>query len=185
MALKKQPTGTTAIIQLPDACPPDYLSGETEKLPDGITKIIVVDLGVDLPSASIITQIEDALEDCAVCQPYSRITYLDGAGKAIGSMSSAAKGRSLNDKRWNNRRHYCQDGIVGLRIDPALKFEITMLPGEITSPVPTPYVPPVIEPAVFVELPPVYAIQDPSELYTDPIRILPEEMANLDTPAKP
>ena len=60
-----------------------------------------------------------------------------------------------------------------------------MIPGEITSPIPTKYAPPVVEPAVFIELPPVYAIQDPSELYTDPIRILPEELANLDTPPKP
>jgi len=184
MAAKTKPV-TTAIIQLPDACPPEFPFQAMSEHPSEITKFILVDFGVAVPSPATIEQMEDILDFVPTCQPFSRITYLDGDGKPIGSMSSAAKGYSLNDRRWDDGRHYCQRGILAVRRMWAEGEARGMIPGEITSPIPTPYVPPVIEPAVFVELPPVYAIQDPSELYTDPIRILPEELANLDTPPKP
>ena len=184
MAAKPKPI-TTAIIQLPDACPPEFLPEAVAALPPEITKIIAVDFGVDQPLPAMVEQIEEALEFYTICQPFSRIIYMDGAGNPIFVMSSAAKGYSLNDKRWSNPSHYCQKGTIAFRRQSEIPDTVGMIPGEITSPVPTPYVPPVIEPAVFVELPPVYAIQDPSELYTDPIRILPEELVNLDTPPKP
>jgi len=185
MALKKQPAGTTAIIQLPDACPPEFLPDAVAALPPEITKVIAVDFGVAHPAPAMVEQIEEILEWYAVCQPFSRVTYVGAEGNPIYAMSSAAKGYTLNDKRWNNPRHYCQRGAIAFRRDSEPEDRIGMIPGEITSSVPTKYVPPVIEPAVFIELPPVYAIQDPSELYTDPVRILPEEMANLDTTPKP
>ena len=203
MAAKPKPI-TTAIIDRPDAAPPEFILDAIDALPDEITNVIVVDYGVAHPSPAIVEQMESMLEHRLSCQPFSRITYLDKDRKPLGAMSSAAKGYSVNDRRWHDHRHYCQRGIIGYSRQTAGKDGIGMIPGEITGPVPTPYVPPVIEPAVFVELPPVYAIQDPSELYTDPIRILPEELAhkdrednigmllafgavsvNLDTPPKP
>ena len=185
MAAKGKPSGTTAIIQKPDACPPDFLALAIDDLPSEIDKVIVVDFGVDHPTPAMVEQIEAALDHYSTCQPFSRITYLDAAGKPLGSMSSAAKGFSRNDKRWNDPKHYCQGGIVGLRVDPAWKMEIGMIPGELFSPVPTKYVPPLIEPVEFIEAAPVYAEQDPSELYSDPVRIIPEilESAEIYTDA--
>jgi hypothetical protein len=176
MAAKPKPP-TTVTIQLPDACPPDFLDAAIAALPPEITKVIAVDFGVDRPTPAVVEQIEASLDHYRLCQPFSRITYMDAAGEHLGSMSSAAKGYSLNDKRWSNPSHYCQRGIIGIRIDPAWKLEIAMIPGEIFSPVPTPYVPPVIEPVEFIEATPVYAEQDPSEIYSDPVRVLPEESA--------
>lgn len=185
MAAKPKPTGTTAIIQLPDACPPEFLPEAVAALPPEITKVIAVDFGVAHPVPAMVEQIEEILEWYTVCQPFSRVTYMDATGHPIHAMSSAAKGYALNDKRWSSPSHYCQKGAVAFRrgCDPCDR--IGMIPGEITSPVPTKYVPPVIELVEFVESAPVYEIQDPSELYQDPIRILPEELANLDTPPKP
>ena len=184
MAAKTKPT-TTAIIQLPGACRPDFLPDAVAALPPEITKIIAVDFGVEHPTPAMVEHIEGVLDHYPACQPFSRITYLDKDGNQLGCMSSAAKGYSLEDERWNDPRHYCQGGMIGLNRYDSRTEAIAMIPGEITSPVPTKYVPPIIEPVKFVEVAPVYAVQAPSELYTDPIRILPEEMANLDTTPKP
>jgi len=186
MPAKPKPTAsTTAIIDRPDPCPPEFVQAAIDALPAEITKVIVVDYGVKHPAPDLITQIEEMLETHSICQPFSRITYLDKDQNELGCMSSAAQGHVLGDRRRRNPQHYCQQGIVALVRHPGEITAWGMIPGYITSPVPTPYVPPVIEPVEYVQPEPVYAYQEPSDVYTDPIRILPEDLANLDTQPNP
>ena len=63
MPAKPKPTAsTTAIIDRPDPCPPDFVQAAIDALPAEITKVIVVDYGVKHPAPELITQIEEMLE---------------------------------------------------------------------------------------------------------------------------
>ena len=78
------------------------LNAAVTSLPANITKVIVMDADVLIPSAEWVQQVEDALENHNVVQPWSRCSFLDESDEEVSVMASMAYAASIGDPRRND-----------------------------------------------------------------------------------
>ncbi len=98
------------------------LNAAVARLPDHITKVIILDADVLIPDAEWIGKVSAILEECAIIQPWARVAFLDKDGQEKACMASVGKGFARKDPRcakfevyhpgfaWAARRSLWTDG---------------------------------------------------------------------------
>lgn len=82
------------------------LNAAVSRLPDHITKVVILDADVLIPDAAWLGQVSELLEECAIIQPWSRVAFLDESGKEKACMASVGKGFARKDPRAANFNVY-------------------------------------------------------------------------------
>jgi hypothetical protein len=75
------------------------LNSAVARLPDHITKVVILDADVLIPDAKWLADTSALLDECQIIQPWARVAFLDKDGQEKACMASCGKGFARKDSR--------------------------------------------------------------------------------------